>query len=59
MKNPTILSYRFAEKGEFHINELAVLMNLPIHQLSPMLFELELAGHIKALPGGIYKLTEG
>ena len=47
-----------ATKGEFHINELAALMNLPIHQLSPMLFELELAGHIKALPGGIYKLTE-
>ena len=47
-----------AEKGEFHINELAVLMSLPVHQLSPMLFELELAGHIKALPGGIYKLTE-
>ena len=47
-----------AQKGEFHINELAVLMQLPIHQLSPMLFELELAGHIKALPGGIYKLTE-
>jgi len=47
-----------AEKGEFHINELAVLMNLPVHQLSPTLFELELAGHIKAFPGGIYKLTE-
>ena len=47
-----------AGQGEFHINELAVLMNLPVHQLSPMLFELELAGHIKALPGGIYKLTD-
>jgi len=46
-----------AEKSEFHINELSLLMNLPIHQLSPMLFELELAGHIKALPGGIYKLN--
>jgi len=47
-----------AEKGEFHINELAVLMDIPIHQLSSMLFELELAGHIKAFPGGIYKPTE-
>ena len=45
-----------AEKGEFHINELSVLMNVPIHRLSPMLFELELAGHIKALPGGVYKM---
>jgi DNA processing protein len=46
-----------AKKGEFHINELAVLTNLPIHQLSPMLFELELAGYIKSLPGGIYRLN--
>ena len=45
------------EKGEFHINELTVLMDLPVHQLSPMLFELELAGHIKSFPGGIYKLN--
>ncbi|MDR0795453.1 MAG: DNA-processing protein DprA [Tannerella sp.] len=46
-----------AEKGEFHINELATLMNLPIHHLSPMLFELELEGHIQTLPGGVYKLA--
>jgi len=46
-----------AEKGEFQINELAGIMNLPIHHLSPMLFELELAGHIKALPGGVYKMN--
>ena len=45
-----------AEKGEFHINELAALMNLPVHHLTSMLFELELAGHIQAMPGGIYKL---
>ena len=45
------------EKGEFHINQLATEMNLPIHKLTPMLFELELEGHIKALPGELYKLT--
>ncbi|MDR2915492.1 MAG: DNA-processing protein DprA [Tannerella sp.] len=45
------------EKGEFHVNQLAAEMDMPIHKLTPMLFELELAGHIKALPGGIYKLT--
>ncbi|MDR2773961.1 MAG: DNA-processing protein DprA [Tannerella sp.] len=44
------------EKGEFHVNQLAVEMNLPVHKLTSMLFELELDGHIKALPGGIYKL---
>ncbi len=45
------------EKGEFHINQLAVEMDMPIHKLTPMLFELELEGHIKVLPGGVYKLT--
>ena len=54
--NHPVLSL-LAEKDEFHINELAILMNLPVYQLSSMLFELELAGHIKALPGGIYKLN--
>lgn len=45
------------EKGEFHVNQLAAEMGLPIHKLTPMLFELELEGHIKALPGGIYRLS--
>ena len=45
------------EKGEFHVNQLATEMNLPIHKLTPTLFELELEGYIKALPGGLYKLT--
>ena len=44
------------DKGKFHINQLALEMNLSVHELMPMLFELELEGHIKALPGGIYKL---
>ena len=54
--NHPVLSL-LAEKGELHINDLATLMYLPIHQLSPMLFELELAGHIKAFPGGIYRIA--
>ncbi|MDR0573902.1 MAG: DNA-processing protein DprA [Tannerella sp.] len=45
------------EKGEFHVNQLATEMDMPVHKLTPMLFELELEGHIKAFPGGIYKLT--
>ncbi|MDR0798884.1 MAG: DNA-protecting protein DprA, partial [Dysgonamonadaceae bacterium] len=53
--NPVIAF--LSERGEVQINELAIAMNLPVHQLSPMLFELEMAGHIKALPGGIYKIN--
>jgi DNA processing protein len=45
------------EKGEFHINQLAIEMNLPVHKLTSILFELELDGHIKSLPGGVYKLS--
>jgi len=45
------------EKGEFHVNQLAIEMDIPIHRLTPMLFELEMEGHIKAFPGGIYRLT--
>ena len=46
-----------AEKGEFQINELAIAMNTPVHKLMQTLFELELEGHIKALPGGVYRLS--
>jgi len=45
------------EKGEFHVNRLATEMDMPIHKLTPVLFELEMEGHIKAFPGGIYRLT--
>lgn len=44
------------QKGEMQINELATTINLPIHKVSSMLFELELAGHVASLPGGMYKL---
>lgn len=46
-----------SEKGEFQINQLATEMNIPVHKLSSLLFELELEGHIKALPGGVYRLN--
>lgn len=42
---------------EIHINQLALTLDMPVHQLSTLLFELEINGKIKALPGNIYKLT--
>lgn len=45
------------EKGELHIDQLAVAMNLPVRELSTLLFELEMNGRVKALPGNIYKCT--
>ena len=44
------------EKGERHIDQLATELNLPVRELSSLLFELEMNGRIKALPGNIYKL---
>ncbi|MDR1103087.1 MAG: DNA-processing protein DprA, partial [Tannerella sp.] len=40
-----------AAKGEMQINELAAVSGTPVYQLSSTLFELELAGHVKVLPG--------
>ena len=45
------------EKGEFQVNQLAIDMDTAIHKLTPVLFELEMEGHIKAFPGGIYRLS--
>ncbi|MDR1601912.1 MAG: DNA-processing protein DprA [Tannerella sp.] len=46
-----------AEKKQIQINELSLLLDIPVHQLSPVLFELELAGYIRAIPGGAYRLN--
>jgi DNA processing protein len=56
-KPPHPIIELLAEKDEFQINELATTMHLPVHQLLSTLFELEMAGHIRALPGGRYKLN--
>ncbi len=45
------------QNNEIHINELAINMNMPVYQLSSLLFELEMENIIKTLPGSIYKLT--
>lgn len=46
------------KEKEQQINELALLLSLPVHQLSPLLFELEMKGVVKNLPGGRYRLVE-
>lgn len=44
------------ETKELHVNELSVKLNIPMFKLSPLLFELEMDGIIKAIPGNKYKL---
>jgi DNA processing protein len=38
------------------INTLVVKANIPINRMSPLLFELEMKGVVRALAGGIYQL---
>lgn len=52
-----ILSHFRGEK-EIHINELARLAEIPVYELSSVLFDLEMEGLLKILPGGMYKLTQ-
>lgn len=42
-------------QGEVHINLLAHLSLLPVHQLSPLLCDLQVENLIVSLPGGIYR----
>lgn len=45
------------EKGEMHIDRLALLLKQPVRELFPLLFELEMNGRIRTLPGNIYKIV--
>jgi DNA processing protein len=43
-------------KKEMDINQLAAELDMPVHKLSNVLFELEMEGLIKAVPGNAYRL---
>lgn len=51
--NPVLEAIR--RHKEIHINQLAVELGMPVHQLSTLLFELEINGHVKALPSNVYR----
>lgn len=52
-----ILNFLTTHK-EAHVNELSIALDLPVHQLSSILFELEMDGLIKSLPGSVYKKSK-
>ena len=54
-QNPVLAIMR--TRNEIHINELASVLEIPVHHLSMLLFELEINGKVKALPGNLYKLS--
>ena len=47
--------FLLGQHKEMHVNELSVLTDLPVQQLSAFLFELEMEGIIKSMPGGVYR----
>lgn len=45
------------QRNEVHINTLALTTEIPVYKLSSLLFELEMEGFVKILPGGMYCLA--
>ena len=43
------------DQDEIHINQLTKLTGFPVQQLTNILFELEMDGRIRTLPGNMYK----
>lgn len=49
------LTLLLRQHGEMHINQLAIELGLPVHQMSSLLFELEMDGRVRILPGDRYQ----
>ncbi|MDR0506089.1 MAG: DNA-processing protein DprA [Dysgonamonadaceae bacterium] len=45
-----------AKTEEMQLNILCIELNISISKLAPLLFELEMKGIVRCLPGGIYRL---
>lgn len=45
------------EQGALHQNDLLLASGMSMSEMSAQLFELELDGHVRALPGGLYALV--
>mgnify|MGYP002624530513 CR=1 FL=1 len=46
------------EMGDFQLNQLSVKANIPIGQLTALLFQLEMKGVVRPLAGGTYHLLK-
>lgn len=50
------IAHLLSVKGDLHINTLVVESNIPVNRMSVLLFELEMKGVVKAMPGDAYHL---
>lgn len=44
-----------SDSDGMQVNQLVVLLNIPINKLLPLLFEMEMKGYVKAVAGGCYR----
>jgi DNA processing protein len=54
--NHPIVAHLKRKRRASRINQIAIALNMPIRELSTQLFELEMNGEIKTMPGGMYQL---
>jgi DNA processing protein len=45
-----------SQKESMQLNILCIELNMPVSKLAPLLFELEMKGVVRCMPGGIYRL---
>ena len=46
------------EFGDFQLNQLSVKSDIPIGQLTALLFQMEMKGVVRAMAGGSYHLLK-
>jgi DNA processing protein len=44
-----------SQTGDRQLNALVIELNMPVSRLAPLLFELEMKGALRCMPGGIYR----
>ena len=49
--------YDILRINELQLNLLSIQCDMPIHRLTSLLFEMEMKGIVRCLPGGIYKIN--
>jgi DNA processing protein len=54
--NEQILTDLLSKSDKMQLNNIAIELNMPINQLTALLFDLEMKGIVRCLPGGLYRL---
>lgn len=50
-----VLTALRSDSGGLQVNQLVILLNMPINRLLPLLFDMEMKGYVKAVAGGCYR----